>query len=39
LANVSTKKRGKRARNYTAKLVSRVKKVQFCELKWDGNGR
>ena len=33
------KKRGKRARNYTVKLVSRAKKVQFCEPKWDGNGR
>jgi len=33
------KKRGKRACNYTVKLVSRAKKVQFCELKWDDNGR
>ncbi len=33
------KKRGKRAGNYTVKLVSRAKKVQFCEPKWDGNGR
>jgi len=33
------KKRGKRACNFTVKLVSRAKKVQFCELKRDDNGR
>lgn len=33
------KKRGKRARNYTVKLVSRAKKIQFCEPKWEGKGR
>ena len=33
------KKRGKRACKYTLKLVSRAKKVQFCELNWYGNGR
>ena len=32
-------KRGKRACKYTVKLVSRAKKVPFCEAKWDGNGR
>ena len=32
------KKQGKRACNYTVKLVSRPKKVQFCELKRDDNG-
>ena len=36
---VDEKKRGKRARNYTVKMVSRAKKVQFCEPEWDGNGR
>ena len=33
------KKRGKRARNFTAKLISRARKVQFCEPQWAGKGR
>jgi micrococcal nuclease len=33
------KKRGKRARNYTVKLVSTAKNIQFCEPKWIGDER
>lgn len=33
------KKRGKRARNFTVKLVSRSKNVKFCDPKWEGDSR
>ena len=33
------KKRGKRARNFTTKLISRARKVQFSEPQWAGKGR
>ena len=33
------KKRGKRARNFTVKIVSRAKKIKFCKPQWAGKGR
>ena len=33
------KKRGNRARNFTTKLISRARKVRFCEPQWAGKGR
>ena len=33
------KKRGKRARNSTVKIVSRAEKIKFCKPRWAGKGR
>ena len=37
--NASTKKLRNSAGNCTVKLISRAKKVQFCERKWYDSGR
>lgn len=36
---LNEKKRGKRARNFTVKIVSRSQKIKFCKPHWAGKGR
>ena len=33
------KKRGKRARNFTVKILSRAQKIKLCKPQWAGKGR